>query len=891
MSGALYSYREEVLSKMKELLKRNYIFIVIIIGMLFCFVNRWHPLDTVVAPKDIEIWFGVSDQVATQTWSPDVKWIESISIPYMSEGDFKGSATVSFFNNLTGENLISQETFLDCKGGESGEVVIDFHHLALDLTTQYLFQLQYEEVLEGNGIYLYGCEKYGGGVIGGNDIRSGLSIGVFFVKYNVLFFGALMLFVLYSFGIFYMLLWNKRFEETVGLGVLSIGFVLYIFGLNSHLEQGVHFVVILAAVMFAGIIYLYNKREMKLSQLYCPTMVIFAVIFAVLLVYNRGVWYTRSDEYSHWGLAVKDMYYFNAMLNHPNTTVVSLGYPPFATLLEYFFTYWNGLFSEPMTYVGYQVAMVSLLAVCWKTEKKRTIYTVPLVLAAILVPIMFINDSYCTIYADALLGAIMAYLMVCWFQEGLTGFNVVRICLGLIALTLTKRPGLFFAALFIGVLVIDNIFEKRSISKWLFFPLFLEVTILSYVSFSRYSEGKNTLTIGVFLLVQMLCMLCWFTIKRKGPRNRRHKHSILWSKFLEKKGLFVGLVFLVVLIIIALLVVNVDVKAICYTLYAKVLYAEYDSQQGLLWLSYLIDMWTENTWTFGWYHVSYMGLMAVLQVVCAIAYLLIKRKNSTTKILKNSILLTFGAIGYGMIVLVSRISLYNMFSGTVIDSHERYLGSYGMVVILLTLVLLVCSFEQNVEKEIINSKRTIRNANLVLSLLMCVLIVVSTPLSFIVKKNDGRGYNTEYMSPFDDIEKIVQSIAKIGDRVFYITNNGLGANKLIFTESVSPWLRVTDMGFNGLCASEAIYAEYPSKQAELVLNVAITYVPEERLTEILQDYQYVFIMKSTDYFVASYRNFFEDPNSIDNGSLYMVKYDEDGKLYLELIGKIGVFIC
>lgn len=877
----------------KQLIKKNLIFLILILGLLVCFLNRWHPLDTVVAPKDIEIWFGVSDQVATQTWSPDVKWIESISIPYLSAEDFKGNMRVSCINNLTGETLISQTTFLDCKDGEKGEIVIDFHHLALDLTTQYLFQLQYEEVLEGNGIYLYGCEKYGGGVIGGNDIQSGLSIGVFFVKYNVLFFGALMLFVLYSFGIFYMLLWNRRFEETVGLGVLSIGFVLYIFGLNNHLEQGVHFVVILAAVMFAGIIYLYNKREMKLSQMYCTTMVIFAVIFAVLLVYNRGIWYTRSDEYSHWGKAVKDMYFFDAMSNHPNTTVTSYVYPPFATLLEYFFTYWNGLFSEPMTYVGYQVAMVSLLAVCWKTERKRTIYVVPLVLSTILVPIMFINDSYCTIYADALLGAIMAYLMVCWFQEGLTGFNVFRLILGLVALTLTKRPGLYFAVLFICVLVIDNIIEKRIILKWLFILLLLEVTVLSYVSYDRYAEGKSNLYIGVALILQMVCILCCLEIKRKWFHGEINKQSLPGCKFFKKKALFVGLVsiFILSVIVMVILVGNLDLKVIYYSLYAKIFHVEYDCQQGSLWLAYLKDMWTENTWALGLYNVSYMGLVVVLQVVCVLTYLLLKRKNNITKILKNSILLTFGAIGYGVIILVSRISLYNMYSGTVVDSHERYLGSYGIVVVLLTTVLLVQAIEQKDKAVFTGALRPVCKVNYVISLVICFLIFVSTPLSFIVKKNDGRGYNTEYMSPFDDLEKMVQSTAQIGDRVFYITNNGLGANRLLFAETVSPWLSVSYVDFNGLCASDIIFEEYLSNHPGVISSESIFFVSEEDLAQTLHECQYVFIMRSEEFFIESYSSLFEEPNSIENGSFYIVKYNEEGNVYLQLIGKVGVLIC
>ena len=237
----------------RDTFKRNLIYIIIIIGMGVCFINRWQLLDTVVAPDDTTVWYDVGAGTASQTWAPNVKWIEHITIPFLAKEQIKGDIKVSFINNKTGQILISQDVYVECNEGEQGELVLDFNHQSLDITSQYMFQLKYGEVQEGNGIYLYGSENYAGGEIGNKDINTGITIKIAFVKYTVLFWLALMLFVLYSFGVFYMLLWNKRFEETVGLGVLSIGTVLYIFGLGNHLEEGIYLVILIALILFVSI--------------------------------------------------------------------------------------------------------------------------------------------------------------------------------------------------------------------------------------------------------------------------------------------------------------------------------------------------------------------------------------------------------------------------------------------------------------------------------------------------------------------------------------------------------------------------------------------------------------------------------------------------------------
>ena len=88
-------------------------------------------------------------------------------------------------------------------------------------------------------------------------------------------------------------------------------------------------------------------------RLVTPGIIMWGVIMLISMYackdLNRRLW----DEYSHWGLAVKDMFYYNTYATHIESTVWLPRYPPFATLLEWFFVYVNGIFSEGIMYVAY----------------------------------------------------------------------------------------------------------------------------------------------------------------------------------------------------------------------------------------------------------------------------------------------------------------------------------------------------------------------------------------------------------------------------------------------------------------------------------------------------------------------------------------------------------
>lgn len=838
------------MKKWKAFILKNLIFIIIIIGMVVCFGRRFQYLDAEVAPKDARILFSIEHGTVKQTWSPHVKWVENISIPYMTTEDFKGKLKFTFLNQTTGQEIFSETVSLDCKGEVSDAVYVDLGHPKMDLTMQYAFQLTYEEVEAGNGIYLFTGENYDGGTMDGENLNAGIAIDVSFTKYSVIFSTMLILFMIYSITVCSMLLWNRRFEEVAGQSILLIGLLLYLFGLVGLLEAGVYTVLILAIAAFIAVIVLYNRKSLSLKELFCPSMVLFAVIFAVLLVYNRGIWYTRPDEYIHWGTAIKDMYYFNSLPRHMYTTIAAVDYPPFATLVEYFFTYWNGLFSEPMTYVGYQTAFITMMMACWKTEKKYSLYTVLTVIATMLVPVMFINDSYCTVYADCLLGVEITYLLVCWFQERNTAFNLLRMGMGLAALVLTKRYGILFALIFLGIVMLDFLLEqcrKRrfSIKEWLYSAVLIGAIGSAFISFHYYSAKPIEEPIQV------------------AGETAENEQAALPAVEEEQKN---------------------DLE---FDLYRAIAGTGFDDEQARLIRQFLSDLWSEGTWRLGVYNASYMGVTLALFLGSLLLWMALKKAGYKTGILKNAFLISLGALMYGIVMIMSRVKLYNQFAGTVVDSHERYMGSYAIAMTVATIAMILWEI-QRIEAQAYDDRR--RKGKILLVFMLTGVIIVSTPLGFFITKNTGRGFNSEYMFPFDDIERMTQSTAKIGDRVYYITNSGIGGNRHVFAGTVSPWLTVSIRGNDGMCASREIFRSW-AKDEYLGDIEKIRYVTAQEFAEELADYQYLFIMKSEQYFIESFGELFEDPDSIENGAYYKVEYDEQGRIKLRLIGKVGVLIC
>ena len=81
---------------MRNLLKKNILFIVLTVAILLCIITRDSSFSTpIVSKPDSQITFSTQQEVLEQTWQPPVKNITGIRLPYVSMADSSGNMILS----------------------------------------------------------------------------------------------------------------------------------------------------------------------------------------------------------------------------------------------------------------------------------------------------------------------------------------------------------------------------------------------------------------------------------------------------------------------------------------------------------------------------------------------------------------------------------------------------------------------------------------------------------------------------------------------------------------------------------------------------------------------------------------------------------------------------
>ena len=143
-------------------------------------------------------------------------------------------------------------------------------------------------------------------------------------------------------------LFKRKFEEVIAPVIFSVILTVYLSGLLfDDLSVGVRIVEAVAAVSAAVLGFgLYQarrdsekKEKIRRHIAECfvtPGFVCWSVMFAVIYIVYSGKILAGWDEFSHWGLVVKNMFIFDRFGNCPESTVSFRDYPPGTALWQYF---------------------------------------------------------------------------------------------------------------------------------------------------------------------------------------------------------------------------------------------------------------------------------------------------------------------------------------------------------------------------------------------------------------------------------------------------------------------------------------------------------------------------------------------------------------------------
>ncbi len=246
---------------------------------------------------------------------------------------------------------------------------------------------------------------------------------------------------------------DRQIEETIPFVILSVINILYVCGVVAQdLRVGVAACAVVGLACLAVLARMFiSDRGSTIDKLraHCltPGLVLFYLLFVFVYTVNVGRQFIGNDEFSHWGLVVKNMFIFNRFGNCQYSTDLFPGYPPASALWEYFCLKVARSFQEQTVYQAFGWLIAALMIPSVKGGPlRRVLLAAVCLLASLLVPSMFYGEYFTLIMVDALLGIEMAYLLLLSIgDERLDLFHWLSLTLGLSVLCLTKASGVFLA--------------------------------------------------------------------------------------------------------------------------------------------------------------------------------------------------------------------------------------------------------------------------------------------------------------------------------------------------------------------------------------------------------------------------------------------------------------
>lgn len=145
--------------------------------------------------------------------------------------------------------------------------------------------------------------------------------------------------IILSGSVFGAVKYQKRFEEILPLTCISIVLLLFVAGLLGGLEIGVGLVIVLSILVYIHIYIAPNSCKMHNIKncLLTPAFFVFIGLYVFLHIGDYGLYAHNWDEFSHWMDCVKAMSQLDDFITNPASHSSFPSYPPGMALFQYFF--------------------------------------------------------------------------------------------------------------------------------------------------------------------------------------------------------------------------------------------------------------------------------------------------------------------------------------------------------------------------------------------------------------------------------------------------------------------------------------------------------------------------------------------------------------------------
>ena len=821
--------------------------VLLLVAVCFATFDKDTRQEHIASESDASVTLSADDSSLTQSWQANSKNITGIQLltDSMQNNNLQGKLHLSIMDNEEATtSVVETETDLSAVN-EDGSLLIAIPEIKLDLGKRYYFQFSLVDYAEDTRLAIAIDSNYGGLTFAGREVPGAVSAAVLYQSAGNLAWLLKIILLFTGITCFLMIAFRRDFGECLALSVGIVFVYVYVWGVFGQLEVGVNSLYVLGMLIVISTPFLAWYKGVKWQEIISPGMLAFWGLFLVYFILDRNVLTGKVDDLNHWQLCVRDMWYFDSYPFHKGSTLFFMRYMPGFATMEYLFIYLYGAFREGIILlachtIGFAMMSVLLSKIPWRQSHKM----IPLTVLIAGLPLLVYESHYGILYVDAYLGMIGAYILICYFTEEYSWFNVLRITFASIVLIMTKEMGLAIAGTMYLIIFIDLLIKNR---KW--------KELLKAKSVRVYF-GSGCIALFSFVSWQIYIRVAE---KLMGESNSFNHISELFAASGEKWNQAVERTILLA----SSAETNAVRSAIAQTVNAKLDVADATPLETI----YEMLHWLlrEKLFICG----SYAELTLVVILICAalgIAGLYRKYKIPMTQLI---ISLLIGTGCYTAFLVLCYIFLFQ--EASAIPAARRYMGSYLLVYLITIIGVLIVRANQTEEKE--NWKQPF-------IWIVAIFVLMAVPDNhdyYSTEENFGQYFTT--WKNHQIIGEVFRSFADKEEKVYYVeyTDSELVPqyNYLTFANAVVPNLtQGLASGWKPVVSMDAAYNNYK-----------VQYSVDEWEQLLAEQYSYVYVSFADDYFIENYGRLFSDVSQIENGAIFQVVPVDEQHITLQKIAK------
>lgn len=297
-----------------------------------------------------------------------------------------------------------------------------------------------------------------------------------------------------------------------GLGLMAA--LVYVGGLSGVLQPAAHLVWFAGQALFLfWLVRGVRGKGLFRAFLTSPGPWVYAGLCLVhwLLFQNAELW--SWDEFSHWALAPKEMFYSHALYG-PGGNLSHGHYPPGAALLHYMNALHAGFSSGVLYNSQFMLLLAPFMALLqglqWRwnrwQELGRGLGWCVLAIALTVLLLADLGQGVALLLVDALLGAWFGGVLLFYLGSRRSGAELLLLAPPLFLLVLFKELGLFFAFAALGLILASQWLRRGSEAspeekgrgvvrrRALVFGVLLLCPLLAHFSWKAHLSGPETVS-------------------------------------------------------------------------------------------------------------------------------------------------------------------------------------------------------------------------------------------------------------------------------------------------------------------------------------------------------------------------------------------------------------